>query len=74
MRQVRITSQNIDHPQEDDCYLAPDDPVHVIKQEMMLGGLKPAPPEEVERIKLSEVPQYKNSIPRKGKDMAMPKR
>ena len=74
MRQVRITSQNIDHPQEDDCYLAPDDPVHVFKQAMMLGGLNPAPPEEVEHIKLSKVPQYKNSILRKGENMATPKK
>ena len=63
IRQIRITTQNIDIPQENDCYIDPDDPIHKIKKSNMLGGLPSGLPELVDAIK-----QYK-----KGDDTEMPK-
>ena len=42
MRQVRITSRDIDRPTDEDCVIAADDELNFIKQQQMLGGLKPA--------------------------------
>lgn len=39
MRQVRITTQNLDYPQENDCVLDENDPLHAIKKSNMVGGL-----------------------------------
>lgn len=39
MRQIRITTANFCPPSEDDCYLAPDDPIHELKKASMMGGL-----------------------------------
>jgi hypothetical protein len=63
IRQIRITTQNIDIPQENDCYIAPDDLINTIKKENMLGGLPFGLPELVDAIK-----QFK-----KGDDTEMPK-
>jgi hypothetical protein len=39
MKQYRIDSGNIPQDSTDDCYLAPDDPVHELKIAASLGGL-----------------------------------
>ena len=39
MQQYRITSQDLNQTSDDDCYLAPEDPVHEIKALAGLGGL-----------------------------------
>ena len=39
MKQYRIDSSNIPQDSADDCYLAPDDPVHELKIAASLGGL-----------------------------------
>lgn len=39
MKQYRITSADFVHPSDDDCYLAPDDPIHALKGVAQLGGL-----------------------------------
>lgn len=39
MKQYYITKDNIPQDSADDCYLAPDDPVHELKIASMLGGL-----------------------------------
>jgi hypothetical protein len=39
MKQYRITKDDIPQDSSDDCYLAPDDPIHELKIGAMLGGL-----------------------------------
>ena len=39
MKQYRITSADINQNSPDDCYLAPDDPVHELKVIQHLAGL-----------------------------------
>ena len=39
MKQYRITTANIDYPQENDCVLVEDDPVNLIRKSLLLGGL-----------------------------------
>jgi hypothetical protein len=39
MKQYKITSDNIGQNSPDDCYLAPDDPIHEIKVLQYLGGI-----------------------------------
>lgn len=39
MKQYRITKDNILQDSPDDCYLAPEDPIHELKIASYLGGL-----------------------------------
>lgn len=39
MRQYRVTTQDINPQSDEDCYLAPDDPIHQLKGVSQLGGL-----------------------------------
>ena len=39
MKQYRITTQDINQDSPDDCYLAPNDPIHELKALSGLGGL-----------------------------------
>lgn len=39
MKQYRITTADLLPPDENDCYLSPDDPIHELKKVSMLGGL-----------------------------------
>jgi len=39
MKQYKITSADIFLDNSDDCYLAPDDPIHELKLKSYLGGL-----------------------------------
>lgn len=39
MKQYKITSEHINQDSTDDCYLAPDDPVHQLKALQYLAGL-----------------------------------
>jgi hypothetical protein len=39
MRQYRITSKDLNQTSDDDCYLAPEDPIHELKALSGLGGL-----------------------------------
>lgn len=39
MKQYRITNADILQDSPDDCYLAPDDPIHELKIASYLGGL-----------------------------------
>jgi hypothetical protein len=39
MKQYRITAADLTQDSNDDCYLAPDDPIHELKALSGLGGL-----------------------------------
>jgi hypothetical protein len=39
MKQYKITSADLNPPEDNDCYLAPDDPIHALKPASMMGGL-----------------------------------
>ena len=39
MKQYRITTENLTTDSDDDCYLAPNDPIHELKIAGQLGGL-----------------------------------
>ncbi len=39
MKQYRITKDDIIPSSDDDCYLAPEDPIHELKAVAMMGGL-----------------------------------
>jgi len=39
MKQYKITSQDLNRNSDEDCYLAPDDPIHEMKALAGLGGL-----------------------------------
>ena len=39
MKQYRITTEHLNQDSPDDCYLAPDDPIHELKALSGLGGL-----------------------------------
>ena len=39
MKQYRITSKDLNQDSDEDCYLAPDDPIHELKALAGLGGL-----------------------------------
>jgi hypothetical protein len=39
MKQYRVTTEHINQDSCDDCYLAPDDPIHEIKAIQHLAGL-----------------------------------
>lgn len=39
MKQYRVTTDHINQDSSDDCYLAPDDPIHEIKAIQHLAGL-----------------------------------
>jgi hypothetical protein len=39
MKQYRITSEHLNQASDDDCYLAPDDPIHELKAIQHLAGL-----------------------------------
>jgi hypothetical protein len=39
MKQYRITTEHLNQDSSDDCYLAPDDPIHEIKALQELAGL-----------------------------------
>lgn len=38
-KQYRITTENIPATSDEDCYLAPDDPIHELKAASIMGGL-----------------------------------
>lgn len=39
MKQYRITSADLNPSSDEDCYLAPDDPIHELMPASMMGGL-----------------------------------
>jgi len=39
MKEYRITTQNIDYGQENDCVIDENDPINEIKKSLLLGGL-----------------------------------
>jgi len=39
MRQYRITTEHLNQTSDDDCYLAPEDPIHELKAITQLAGL-----------------------------------
>jgi hypothetical protein len=39
MKQYKITTDNILKSSDNDCYLAPDDPIHSLKATSIMGGL-----------------------------------
>lgn len=39
MRQIRITSANLNPPSDNDCVLDPNDPIHAMMPASTLGGL-----------------------------------
>ena len=66
---MRITTQDLNFPQDGDCYIAPDDPIHQYR----IGGLKtqatPLSAEDKAELNAYFNPtnrQYGNSIPKKG--------
>jgi len=61
MKQYRITSQNIPKTDADDCFLAPDDPVHELMTSQILDGLG-----SQERLDAYRSSQYKDISNNKG--------
>lgn len=43
MRQFRVTTADLNQTSDEDCYLAPDDPIHTLKGVSQLGGLGSGP-------------------------------
>ena len=39
MKQYRITTQDVNPSTDEDCYLAPDDPIHTLMPASMMGGI-----------------------------------
>ena len=39
MKQYRITTADLNQTPDDDCYLAPDDPIHQLKAASQMNGL-----------------------------------
>lgn len=39
MRQYKVTTADINPASDEDCYLAPNDPIHALKGVSQLGGL-----------------------------------
>lgn len=39
MKQYRVTTEHLNQSSDDDCYLAPDDPIHELKAIQHLAGL-----------------------------------
>jgi hypothetical protein len=39
MKQYKITTQDLNKSSDEDCYLAPDDPIHELKALAGMGGL-----------------------------------
>ena len=39
MKQYRITTEHLNQSSDDDCYLAPEDPIHELKAIQHLAGL-----------------------------------
>jgi len=39
MKQYRITTVDLNQTSDEDCYLAPDDPIHQLKAASQMGGL-----------------------------------
>lgn len=39
MQQYRITTADLNQTSDEDCYLAPDDPIHQLKATSQMGGL-----------------------------------
>jgi hypothetical protein len=39
IKQYRITTKNLDYPQDDDCIIDENDPIHNIKKSNLVGGL-----------------------------------
>ncbi len=39
MKQYRVTTEDLNPVDNEDCYLAPDDPIHNLKGVSQLGGL-----------------------------------
>jgi len=39
MKQYKITTQDLNQSSDEDCYLAPDDPIHELKALAGMGGL-----------------------------------
>jgi hypothetical protein len=59
MKQYRITSQDVSPSSDEDCYLAPDDPVHALKAVSMMGGLGSA--EALANYNNLQLPQVQGS-------------
>jgi hypothetical protein len=38
-KQYRITTENIPKSSDEDCYMAPEDPIHALKAASIMGGL-----------------------------------
>jgi hypothetical protein len=60
MKQFYITSDNIQPDSNEDCYIAPDDPVHELKIVSYMGGLGST-------VKLEEL-RIKNTIEKINND------
>lgn len=39
MKQFRVTTADLNQTSDEDCYLAPDDPIHQLKGVSQMGGL-----------------------------------
>ncbi len=39
MKQYKVTTEHLNQASDDDCYLAPDDPIHELKAIQHLAGL-----------------------------------
>lgn len=59
MKQYRITTQDLNTTSDEDCYLAPDDPIHQLKAVSMMGGLGSA--EALANYNNLQLPQIQGS-------------
>ncbi len=66
MKQYRITTQNLNLPSDDDCILAPDDPIHALLASQIMGGL--GTEARLAEYRAQNLPQIDNTL-NKGKYM-----
>lgn len=57
MRQIRITTQSLNPSSDEDCYLAPDDPIWDLMPASQMGGL--GSETALAKYRASQLPQVK---------------
>ena len=64
MKQYKVTSADLNQDSPDDCYLAPDDPIHELKALSGLGGL--GGQERLQEYRAKQVGSYGQEISAEG--------
>lgn len=68
MKQYRITAADLNQSSDDDCYLAPDDPIHELKALAGMGGLGAAA--RLQEYRATQAGSYGETISKEGTDKA----